>query len=68
MLQLEKVRKRKGINQGELARMVGCSQASICKFESGEMKPSFDTLVKLAQVLECSLDDLVDRSPVSSAS
>lgn len=66
MLQLEKVRKLKGMNQAELARLVGCSQAAICKFESSEMKPSFDTFVKLAQVLECPLDDLVDMEATTS--
>ena len=69
LLKLEEVRKQKNMNQAELARRIGCSQAAICKFESGDMKPSFDTFVKMAQVLECSLDELVDRTEsVSSAS
>ena len=63
MLKLEEVRKQRGINQTELARRVGCSQAAICKFESGDMNPSLETLVKLSKALNCSLDDLVSAEP-----
>ena len=68
MLRLEEVRKSRGINQAKLAKKVGCSQAAICKFETGEMNPSLETLVKLARALDCQLDDLVDKGAVPSAS
>lgn len=68
MLRLEEVRKKKNMSQVELARAIGISQVSICKFESGEMYPSLETLAKLAVVLDCPLDDLVDVRAIASAS
>ena len=67
MLQIEKIRKERGLSQAELARQVGCSQAAICKLESGENNPSLETLVKLAQVLGCLTDDLIDKTAISSS-
>lgn len=63
MLKLKEIRKQKGISQAELARRVGCSQVSICNFESGRMNPSLETLVKLSKALDCSLEDLVSAEP-----
>lgn len=65
MLRLEEARKQKGWNQAELAKRVGLSQVAIWKFESGKANPSFETLIKLANVLECQIDDLVVREPAS---
>ncbi len=68
MLKLAEVRRKRGMTQSELAKAVGLAQASISTLESGETKPAFETLIKLARALDCSLDDLVDMGAESSAS
>ena len=68
MLKLAEVRRKRGMTQAELAKAVGLAQASISTLESGETKPAFETLIKLARTLGCSLDDLVDLEADPSAS
>ena len=68
MLRLEEIRKQKGMSQADLAKAIRCSQAAICKFESGKSNPSLETLARLAVALDCPLDDLVDVRAIASAS
>ena len=63
MLKLAEVRRKRNMTQAELARAVGLAQPSISTLESGETKPAFETFIKLADALNCSLDELVDRKP-----
>lgn len=65
MLRLREVRKEKEMGQAELANRIGLSPAAIWKFESGEINPSLETLIKLAKALDCKLDDLVDMDAAS---
>ena len=44
-------RKRRGINQSELAKLMGLHRRSVCGFESGEYQPSDENLARLADVL-----------------
>ena len=43
-----------GISEEELAEKPGISQSFLCDIEQGRCKPSIDTAVKLAQVLDVS--------------
>jgi len=56
------LRKRKGISQGELGKMVGTSGDIIGKYERDEVKPSVEVASKIADALEISLDYLVGKS------
>ena len=47
-------REQLGIRQKELAEKAGISQSFLCDIEQGRCKPSIDTAVKLAQVLDVS--------------
>lgn len=47
-------REQLGISQKELAEKAGISQSFLCDIEQGRCKPSIDTAVKLAQVLDVS--------------
>lgn len=67
MLNLEEIRKAKGFSQVELAQAIGTSQAFVCELERGKKSPSFDTLLRIAQVLGCTLDELVGRSEQAAA-
>ena len=68
MLRLTEMRKKRNMTQTELARAIGIAQPSVSDLENGISKPSFDTLIRIARVLECSLDELVDLGSDSAAS
>jgi len=59
---IKKLRKRKQLSQEKLARLADISYNTIVKIESGKANnPTFDTLSKLADVLNVSIDRLVGR-------
>ena len=50
------------MTQVDLARAIGLPPSSIAHFESGNRKPSFDNLRKLANALNVTTDYLVGRA------
>lgn len=56
---LRKRRHDRGMSQGELARRVGVTAASICYYESGRRTPSLTTLLRLKSALEFSMKDCI---------
>ena len=50
-MNIKEKRERLGISQKELAEKVGISQSFLCDIEQGRSKPSIDTAIKIAQVL-----------------
>jgi transcriptional regulator with XRE-family HTH domain len=59
---LREKRKALGMSQFELGIEVGTTQAKIWHWESGTCYPNFTSLNKLADVLECSVDELMGRT------
>jgi len=55
---IKKRRKELGLTQQELADRLDKSLNFIGKIEVAFSKPSLDTLIEIAQVLECSVSDL----------
>ena len=59
---IKKLRKRKKLSQDQLARLADIPYNTLIKIESGRSNnPTFETLSKLADALEVSLDELVGR-------
>lgn len=56
---LKAARLAAGLTQVQFAEAVGCKQKDISRYESGLHEPGALTLKKMAQVLGCSMDDLV---------
>ena len=50
-LNIKERREQLGISQKGLAEKVGISQSFLCDIEQGRSKPSIDTAIKIAQVL-----------------
>ena len=44
------------LSQGELAELCGTTQSAIARLESGERPPRIDTLLRIANALDCELD------------
>ncbi len=58
---LKTARQVRGLGQAELAARSGLPTTSISHFESGNRKPSFDNLRRLAKALDASTDYLLGR-------
>jgi len=56
---LKKLRKDAGLTQVDVASKLGISQQAYASWERGVKKPTQDNLVKIAQVLNVSVDYLV---------
>lgn len=54
---LRKVRSAKKVTQKDLGDAIGVPQAAIARLESGRIDPRFSTLLKLADALQCRLDE-----------
>lgn len=67
MNNLKHIRKEKGLSQEALALDMGVSQQSVAKWESGKSLPRASTLTHLAQVLGCSVDELLDCNAAGKA-
>lgn len=52
------LRKRKNMSQQELADLAGVSQTSIYQWEKGTRKPKVENMVKIAELLQVSINDL----------
>lgn len=44
------------LSQRELAELCGTTQSAIARFESGTRPPKLDTLIRIAEALDCELD------------
>ena len=63
---LRLLREARQLSQVRLAELVGVDPRAYNRWERGTIAPHLDTLVKIADVLQVSLDELVGRKPVSS--
>ena len=57
---LIELRKKKGYSQEELAEKLGVSRQSVSKWESNNTYPETDKIVQIANIFECSMDDLIN--------
>ena len=55
-------RKEAGLTQKQLANLLGLKRSSISKWENGASKPRAETLKKLADLLNCTVDELLKET------
>lgn len=48
-----------GFTQQQLSERLGVRQSVVSLYEKGSSMPSLDVLIKMADTLNCSIDDLV---------
>lgn len=60
---LKKLRHSKGITQEQLAEMLQITPSSITMYESGVRNPSIKILLKLSNLFNISIDELINISP-----
>lgn len=65
-MEIKKIRESRGMLQYELANRMGVKQASVSAWESGKAMPSAANLLKLADILECTVDAILGRGLTSA--
>ena len=55
---LRTLRKEKGLTQVQLAQMIHVDQTAISQWERGIAQPRLRNCLQLAQILECSIEDI----------
>ena len=66
-LQFRTIRERRGLTQVALGQRAGMAPASISHFETGQRVPSLESLVRLADALGVSVDELLGRVPTNES-
>ena len=62
MNRIRDIRQAKGMSQKELAVKLGVNQSMISDYETGKVELTLTKAVKIADILECDLNDLLGRS------
>lgn len=58
---LKQLRKDKKVTQTELGNYCGYSHVAVVKWENGQREPSIETLIKIADFFDVTLDNLLGR-------
>ena len=61
-MRLKELRKKRGISQLRLAMELGMNQNSISRYESGEREADYQTLIRLADYFNVSIDYILERT------
>lgn len=62
-------RARRALSQRELAELTGTTQSAVARLESGRRAPRLDTLLRIANALDCALElDLRPRTTIPGSS
>lgn len=65
---VQTARKAAGYTQQRLAEELGVSRSAVAMWETGETRPRSDRLLRLAEILGCTADELLGRKPPREAS
>jgi transcriptional regulator with XRE-family HTH domain len=63
---LKELRSQRKLTQNRLSELMGISPRVYSRWETGDVVPHFDTIVRLADTLGVSLDELAGRTEVAS--
>ena len=56
---LKEFREKKNLTMKQVALKLGVTESCYCLWENGYRKPSFEVLVKLAEIYGCTVNDFV---------
>lgn len=61
MNHIKKIRLEKGIKQGDLADMLSVKQTTVSGWETGYREPDLESLKRMADIFDCSIDELLGQ-------
>lgn len=59
---LKQYRLKKKLKQIDICKMLNIKQNAYSLYENGKAQPTLETLVRLSYILDCSIDDLLQRA------
>lgn len=59
-------RKKAGYSQAYVAKKLGIAAASVCQWETGKTMPRASTLVRIAELYKCTIDELLSADDKTS--
>ena len=62
-INLRKARKAANLTQAQLAEELKVNRATVSKYETGEISPSVDQLIKICNILDVSFEELIGDTP-----
>lgn len=62
MIKIKEMREQRGITQVELAQKLSVQQSAIAAWETGKSMPRAERFVRLAEILNCSVDELLGKT------
>lgn len=54
-------RQKAGLSQSQVAKELGVDQSAVCRWETGENMPRAATLVLMAKLYNCTVDELLRK-------
>jgi transcriptional regulator with XRE-family HTH domain len=63
---IRRFRLAKGLTQTEFGELLGLSQRQLTYYEAAQGSPSPETIVRMAEVLDVTTDELLGRTPSSA--
>ena len=67
MLKLKEYRLKIGLTQSEIAFKLGMNQQSYSRYENGTTEPNIETLIKIADFFQISIDDALATDGANKA-
>ena len=67
MIAIRRYREQKGWTQAELAKLCSVRPSTVGMWEIGERKPDIIMLKKLAQIFDCTADELLEPIDIKEA-
>lgn len=62
MVNLAKLREKRGLTQENVSRIMGIDRSTVAKWEAGDALPRADKLPILAKLYGCAIDDLFQET------
>lgn len=65
-MNLKEMRKKQGLSQQDMAKIIGADQKTYSNYENGKTDPTLKTVLKLSDYFGCTLDELVGNKKKTS--
>ncbi len=60
-MKLKELMTKRNVAQNEMAKILNVSRSSVYKYQEGKAEPNIETLIKIADYFDISLDNLCER-------
>lgn len=67
-MNIKQLREQRGMTQEDLAKRLGVKYPAVSKWERGMAYPSMNTVIKMAELFQVSMDVVLGLAPIPSSS